>query len=169
MEKLLRRWPSRIPLLVALIAAFAAGLTGSALALSPSPDPAPTSGATVSPRPDAAGGASAPRARAQSPGQSSTASTRSRTAPVRSSATRGAQTGSQDAQARSAVTVTTPTVRSEPLPLIAASARLAASSKHSGRDGKLLLSAVIALGALTLGSLGLLGLSRRLRQEATVR
>ena len=166
MEKSLRRWPYRIPFVAALVAVVVAGLAGSALAFSPAPDPAPTSGVTVSPRPDAARGTSAARTRAQSPRRSSTASTPPRTA--RSTAAGGAQDGRTSTPTQPAVTVTTPVVHSEPLPNVAGS-RLAASTRHSGRDGNLLLSAVIALGALTLGSLGLLGLSRRLRQEVPVR
>lgn len=162
---MLRRWPFRIPLLLALVAASAAALAGSALAFLPAPDPGPSSETVVLPRPDAAAGTSSARSRTHSPRRSSTASTGSHTSRV---ATGGAQAGTTGASTPPAVTVTTPIAPSQPLPIIAAT-RLAASSKHSGRNDSLLLSAAIALGALTLGSLGLLGLSRRLRQEATIR
>jgi len=170
MDKSSKRWSCRIPFLVALIATAAAGLTGNALAVSPAPDPAP--GPQVSPRPDAAGATSAPRSRTQSSRRSATTSTGSQTAP---STTTPADTetrlGSNTTPSRSSGGDTLPksAVLSDLLSGGTPAVPAAAQGKRSGRDERLLLGAALALGTLTLASLGLVGLARRLRQEVALR
>lgn len=166
MDYSVKRWARRIPCLVAFVAA-AAGLTGIALAGSPAPDPAP--GVQLTPRPDAAGGAPTPRIGTQSTKGSYTSSTHSQTSTTRTNTSRRTQTDAKVVPARTGVKVAKPIVPTKPLPTIAPSTKLVASAKHSGRDDTLLLGAALALGTLTLASLGLLGLVRRLRQEVAVR
>lgn len=164
MDRSSKRWTYRIPFLVVLLAG-AAGLTGGALAVSAAPDPAP--GTQLTPRPDAAG-TSAPPSHVQPSTRSSTTSTgaprkttRSEAAPLTESDTKGAPARTGGTPARSAV-------RNGVLPVLGPATRVVASGRAS-RDDTLLLGAALALGTLTLASLALLGLARRLRQEVAPR
>jgi len=166
MEKSSKRWPCRLPFLAALVAAAAAGLTGGALAVSPTPDPA--RGKQVSPRPDAAATTAAPSSRVRS---STLTPARSLTAPsttTRSGTTTRAQSNTTPSRG-SGDTPPKSTVLTIPSPLSAAATPAITEGKASGRDETLLLGAALALGTLTLASLGLLGLARRLRREVALR
>jgi hypothetical protein len=161
-----QRRTCRIPFLVVLVAACAAGFSGGALAVSPAPDPAP--GTQVSPRPDAASAAPARRSRAQPSRRSPETSTRRGTAPARSNAPSG-RSSAAGPRERSGVAAPRPAIAAGAAAPAAAATRVLAPPTSSGRDDTLLLGAAVAFGTLVLASLGLLGLARRLRQEVAAR